>query len=62
MVREGKKVIPSCPECSCRLNVFELHGLTFAHHFIGEDSEKDAKGHKCSGIGSVWPIKEKSRS
>lgn len=59
LVRNGKKAPATCPECHCRLNTFELHGTVWAHHYAGEP-ERDAKGHLCSQLGSIWTI-EKQR-
>jgi hypothetical protein len=54
-VRDGKKVWPMCPECGCRLEIFENGDL---FHFISDDSYQgeytDARGCKCSLIDHTW--------
>lgn len=44
VVRDGKKVWPTCPECGCRLE--EFHPNRFAH-FQGR-LWRDARGCECS--------------
>lgn len=42
-VKNGKQVVPTCPECGCRLAQFE----DMWYHFEGT-KEKDARGCLCS--------------
>jgi hypothetical protein len=48
-VRDGKKVWPTCPECSCRL---DNKGDMFFH--FGKDWFRDARGCKCSYTGLAF--------
>ena len=60
-IRDGKKGPLVCPNCGCRLNVFNYDTDTaFAHHFAHpEESDKDAQGHKCKNYGNVWTVNPK---
>lgn len=63
MVRDGKKVTPTCPSCGCRLKTFSWSDNYFRHFPDGgeqfklhPDDEnghmvfKDAKGHACPKV------------
>lgn len=59
MVRDGKKVWPTCPECGCRYEITKMaspswndDGWTLAH-FEGETEDRDARGHLCELIDAV---------
>lgn len=56
-IREGKLAPLVCPECGCRLNfvTFDVD-TSFAHHFTGEEVERDARGCSCPKIGVVWSV------
>lgn len=45
MVRDGKKVAPTCPECGCRLE--ESYPGDWTHYGYQWPNDIDAKGHKC---------------
>lgn len=67
-VRDGKKSVLECPDCGCRLNIISFASMMdapaieyddygkFAHHFVGDLENTDAKGHKCKSIGRVWSL------
>lgn len=61
MVREGKKVWPTCPNCSCRLEIFENDFFINLRHFFVV-GDKDARGCKCSHVDSEWTYPKKSVS
>lgn len=45
-VRDGKRVVPTCPECGCRLGSFE----DTWYHFSARGEllpDKDARGCRC---------------
>lgn len=50
-VRDGKQVVPTCPECGCRLGQFEdmWYHFSKSKSFLGDNKDKkDARGCKCS--------------
>lgn len=53
-VRDGKKVWPTCPECGCRLQ--RVAG--FWGHFIGKESDNDARGCKCKYVSTLWDLND----
>jgi len=59
MVRDGKRVAPTCPECGCRLKVIygerKIWGENayFYSHFEGLDS-RDARGCLCTEISTYY--------
>lgn len=55
-VRDGKQVVPTCPECGCRLDSPYFPEQYF--HFVsGYGDSKDAKGHRCKYIAHHFMFK-----
>ena len=52
-VRNGQRVVPTCPECGCRLEIFENGMFVTLRHFWGSP-EKDARGCICKGLDLEW--------
>jgi hypothetical protein len=52
-VRNGKRVVPVCPECGCRL---EYTSLDTGRHFYG-GIINDARGCKCVLYTAPFEIK-----
>ena len=48
-VRDGKRVVPTCPECGCRLRSLSESYPSFMGHFQTEEmgQMRDARGHEC---------------
>ena len=56
MVKDGKRVAPTCSECGCRLRTHDDGSLS---HFMGPMKYDgsyaiDAKGHKCGLLTVFW--------
>lgn len=60
MVREGRIVWPTCPECGCRLFYHKLWGAEYLAHKL-KDRGTDARGCKCAMILDWWPVPDKVR-
>lgn len=60
MVRDGKKVWPTCPKCGCRLEIFENNFFVNLRHFgLGQ---YDARGCKCTHIDREWTFPKRTVS
>ena len=53
-IRNSQKVWPTCPECGCRLEIFENSVFVTLKHFDGNLVDKDARGCKCISINDEW--------
>lgn len=58
MVRDGKRVWPTCPECGCRYEITKManpswnnDGWTLSH--FGDDDKRDARGCICSLVSQI---------
>lgn len=54
-VRDGKRVVPTCPECGCRLKYNE--SVDSWSHIFGTGYD-DSRGHKCGHLGVFWVRKD----
>jgi hypothetical protein len=45
-VRDGKQVVPTCPECGCRLKLYRDD--LYWHYRVDGQPWRDAKGHDCT--------------
>jgi hypothetical protein len=50
-IRDGKRVVPTCIECGCRLDI-KAEG--FLQHFLSKDHTTDARGCKCKHLNKSW--------
>lgn len=46
-VRDGKKVIPTCTKCGCRLAASDIFKDTYYHFKKGVGDRVDAQNHPC---------------
>ena len=56
LVREGRRVWPTCSECGCRLDISVVDEWACLTHF-GLEDEKDARGCFCPIVNQrTWVI------
>jgi len=57
LVRDGKKIWPTCEECGCRLqkSPSESNVPLILNHF-GSDPHQDARGCRCKNLWLGWLV------
>lgn len=68
LIRDGKRVWPTCSKCGCRLQIKADGPKYMLSHFIGESTKvsynevvwhTDARGCKCPALIDFWMIEKK---
>lgn len=54
-VRDGQLVVPTCPDCGCRLRKIKD---TIYEHWYESFTKKDARGHSCVSVLGSFKVEQ----